>query len=184
MNPLQEKKKHRIAETFQEHVEIFGFNKTSVDEIAGTLRISKKTIYQLFSSKQEIFNYIVEIKAEVYRKDILNTLASQYTHRQKMNSMVNLFLNHRVEWNRKQRSIKTRHKAEISLAAFNQAFFDILADLVRDGIKRNIYSVKDATLTLAFIRSILMCAMDRVSLDSDQALERETVTAINRLLSY
>lgn len=185
MNPqVQEKKKHRIAETFQEHIEVFGFNKTSVDEIAGSLRISKKTIYQLFSSKQEIFNYIVEMKSGGYASEIRDILLRNYTHRQKIKCMVGLFLNHRIEWNQKQSSLKTRHKADIAKAAFNRAFFDLLDELVRDGIKRNIYTVKDARLTLAFIRSILLCAEDRVRQELNPTLEQETVTAINRLLSY
>ncbi|NOZ74831.1 MAG: TetR/AcrR family transcriptional regulator [FCB group bacterium] len=185
MNPqVQEKKKNRIAETFQEHVEVFGFNKTSVDEIAGSLRISKKTIYQLFSSKQEIFNYVVEMKSGGFTRDIREILLRHYTHRQKIKCMVELFLNHRIDWNQNQNSLKTRHKAEIARAAFSRAFFDLLDDLVRDGIKRNIYTVKDTRLTLAFIRSILLCAESRIRLEPDPTLERETVTAINRLLSY
>lgn len=34
----------------------YGYKKTSVDEIAGKLHISKKTIYELFSSKEELLS--------------------------------------------------------------------------------------------------------------------------------
>lgn len=37
-----------------------GFYKTSMDQVAGELRISKKTIYKYFSTKDELINEIVE----------------------------------------------------------------------------------------------------------------------------
>lgn len=46
-----------------------GFYKTSMDELAADLRISKKTIYKHFSSKEEIINLIVvDIQKEVKGK--------------------------------------------------------------------------------------------------------------------
>ncbi|RMF09441.1 MAG: TetR/AcrR family transcriptional regulator [Candidatus Neomarinimicrobiota bacterium] len=185
MNPqTEQKRKHQIAATFQEHVEVFGFNKTSVDEIAGTLRISKKTIYQLFSSKQDIFNYIVEMKSAGVRKELLDTLSQEYTHRQKVNALVRYYLRDRISWNAKQQSLKARHKADIARAAFQQAFFQILQEIVQDGIKRNIYTVNNAFITLDFIRALLRSAEERLTTEEDPQLERETIVAINRLLGY
>ena len=44
--------RERIADVFKKHFTYFGFKKTSVDEVAKELKISKKTIYQFFSSKE------------------------------------------------------------------------------------------------------------------------------------
>ncbi len=181
---VQDKKRSQIAESFQDHVEILGYNKTSVDEIASALKISKKTIYQIFTSKQEIFDYIIDMRSGSFRNEIEELLGYQNTHRQKLNLMVKLFLTHRAEWNQELKTIKTKHKSEVAREAFNRAFFTILNELVKDGLKRNIYTSKDVSLTMEFIRSILFCAESHVELDSDIKLERETVSAINRLLNY
>ena len=58
--------KEEIATSFQKHFEHFGYKKTSVDDIARELKISKKTIYQHFNTKEEIFYYIVSRVARQY----------------------------------------------------------------------------------------------------------------------
>ncbi|MGD9101586.1 MAG: TetR/AcrR family transcriptional regulator, partial [Anaerolineae bacterium] len=60
-------KKEQIADAFQKHFNHFGYKKTSVGDIARELKISKKTIYQHFSTKEEIFYYVVSRIARQYR---------------------------------------------------------------------------------------------------------------------
>ena len=51
--------KQAIADAFKKHFQHFGFKKTSMDDISNELHVSKKTIYQYFSTKEEIFYYVV-----------------------------------------------------------------------------------------------------------------------------
>ena len=39
---------------------LYGFRRTSVDEIASRIGISKKTIYKYFSSKDELIRAVIE----------------------------------------------------------------------------------------------------------------------------
>ena len=50
----------QIAAAFAKRVERFGYRKTTVDEIAADLRVSKKTIYVHFAGKAEIYRFIVD----------------------------------------------------------------------------------------------------------------------------
>ena len=53
----------------------FGFKKTTVDEIARETRISKRTIYGKFKSKEDLFVSLFMREALTARKHLLKTLA-------------------------------------------------------------------------------------------------------------
>ena len=49
----------QIADVFKKYFHHYGFKKTSVDEVAAELHISKKTIYSYFESKEAIFAELI-----------------------------------------------------------------------------------------------------------------------------
>jgi len=48
----------RIIECAGKHFKTFGFRRATVDEIAGELRISKRTLYTLFASKEDLLREV------------------------------------------------------------------------------------------------------------------------------
>ena len=48
---------------FRRRVEEVGYAKATLDDVARSLKISKKTIYVHFDSKRDIYAYIVERQA-------------------------------------------------------------------------------------------------------------------------
>ena len=48
--------REKILNVVAQLINRYGLKKFTVDEVATTLRISKKTIYQYFSGKDEILN--------------------------------------------------------------------------------------------------------------------------------
>lgn len=48
----------------------YGFKKTSMEEIAVASKKGKSSIYYYFSSKEDIFKAVVEMEAEVLKKDL------------------------------------------------------------------------------------------------------------------
>ena len=55
--------KDEIAAKFMELAFRFGYRRTAVEDVARELRISKKTIYEHFSSKQDLLRYALELGA-------------------------------------------------------------------------------------------------------------------------
>ncbi|GIV44349.1 MAG: hypothetical protein KatS3mg035_1472 [Bacteroidia bacterium] len=67
----------RIIETATKHFLEYGYKKVTMDEIAEALGMSKKTLYQFFPSKYELFNAIADEKI-CYINDYINqVIASQ-----------------------------------------------------------------------------------------------------------
>ncbi|MFZ5651361.1 MAG: TetR/AcrR family transcriptional regulator [Bacillota bacterium] len=57
-----------------EQFEQFGFKKTTVDEIAQGAGVSKRTLYEMFESKERIMSDLVMTEALLVRKSILSQL--------------------------------------------------------------------------------------------------------------
>lgn len=181
MTPL-ERKKEQIARSFQEYFETFGYQKTSVDEIAQTLHISKKTIYNLFRSKRDILDYVVSQQANTMSQEIQSVLDSQTTDRRKIESMIGLILDKHRVWQKKRNSLKQRNKIELNRLAFNKAFYTSLKHSLQDGKRRNVFSIRDVDLTLNFIEAILNRSEEILSRHPARNLTREVNKAINKLL--
>ncbi len=57
---MKEDRKEGIIETARDLFARFGFKKTTVDDIAGTLHMGKSTIYYYFETKEDIFKAVIE----------------------------------------------------------------------------------------------------------------------------
>jgi len=66
----------------------FGFRKTTMDEIAQAMRKGKSSIYYYFTSKEEIFEAVVEKEANLLRADILKALESSNQPQDKLRNYV------------------------------------------------------------------------------------------------
>ncbi|NLW18919.1 MAG: TetR/AcrR family transcriptional regulator [Candidatus Cloacimonetes bacterium] len=64
MNNAKDKRKERILEVSIEHFTRWGYNKTSMEEVARGARIAKATIYYYFPSKEQLFIAAIRTKAE------------------------------------------------------------------------------------------------------------------------
>ena len=72
--------KEQIAEVFGRHLSRFGYAKTTLDEIAAEMHISKKTIYAHFDSKAEIYAYIIEGMAAAEKTKLAAAVATLPTY--------------------------------------------------------------------------------------------------------
>jgi AcrR family transcriptional regulator len=78
----------QIVSTATQIFSRFGFRKTTMDEIAQAMRKGKSSIYYYFTSKEEIFEAVVEKEANLLRAEILNALENSNTPQEKLRSYV------------------------------------------------------------------------------------------------
>jgi len=68
--------KHNIVKYTSEVLFTYGFNMITMDTIAQGMRISKKTLYKYFSSKEELFESVIDMITENIRvkiEEIINS---------------------------------------------------------------------------------------------------------------
>ena len=80
----------QIIEQIQEKLFVEGFYKTTMDEVASELGMSKKTVYKFFPSKEDLVNAIAEHFMHSMRKKILTALSSDRNAIEKLGELIKI----------------------------------------------------------------------------------------------
>ncbi len=67
-------KKENVVNTAQILFARYGFNKTTIDDISKKAHTAKSTIYNYFSSKEEIFEKVIEMEGRHLRSEICKAI--------------------------------------------------------------------------------------------------------------
>ena len=174
--------KEAIADAFQKHFNHFGFKKTSVDSISSELRISKKTIYQHFNTKEEIFYYVVSRIAQQYLRSMERELNQLPTRTERLSRLVNLIFTEAKKWLKENDAFEFRYKYEIGELAFKDAYSELLQDLIRQGIENGEFSQTPVELTVRMIQGMISESMRLVSANPELAVEEHLTEGILKLV--
>jgi AcrR family transcriptional regulator len=173
----------KIAESFEKHYNQFGFKKTSVDDISHDLRISKKTIYKYFNSKEHIFNFLVQKIAGQFHEMIEPKLDEFPTYEKKMEQLVLVIFQDVRNWLKESNnSFEFRFKFELTQKAFQEAYHALVKDLYIAGIEKGEFSKTNIDLTVRFLDSILLESMKLIHVNHDLGIEQDTARSILKLL--
>jgi AcrR family transcriptional regulator len=80
--------KDKILDVVARLIERYGLKKFTVDEVAEELRISKKTLYQYFSSKDEMIREYFEENMTSDRQSVLKAMNSEQDFFEKIHAIV------------------------------------------------------------------------------------------------
>jgi AcrR family transcriptional regulator len=83
-----------LLKTAQKLFARFGFNKTTVDEIASAAHIAKSTLYHHFESKEEIFRAVIEREGKTLAKRIRDAVEMAGTPQEKLRAYVITRMDH------------------------------------------------------------------------------------------
>jgi AcrR family transcriptional regulator len=89
---MESDKRVQILSLAKKKFERFGFNKTTVDEIAKDASVSKRTLYQEFENKEKILEELLIFEALSVRKAILNQINKIVEPAEKLQNFIRLAL--------------------------------------------------------------------------------------------
>ena len=89
---MESEKRNQILSFAKKRFERFGFNKTTVDELARDASISKRTLYQEFENKEKILEELFMFEALSVRKAILNQINKIVNPTEKLQTYIRLAL--------------------------------------------------------------------------------------------
>jgi len=174
--------KDQIADAFERHVERFGFSKSSVEAVAAELGISKRTVYQYFSSKQELYGYVVERIAEGQRTHLSRLIADEPGWAAKMESFLTLVVAGMRRHIQETSKADWLQEFEIAYDAMAGAYGAIGTELVREGYAAGEFTLGDADLANGFIGAVVTHYGVVVRENRDYDADDEVVDAIMRML--
>lgn len=80
--------KHNLIAAAQRLFIKFGFEKTTMNEIAVEARKGKSSLYYYFTSKEDIFQAVVEYEAEILKNEIINSIQGLDNSEEKLRTYV------------------------------------------------------------------------------------------------
>jgi len=134
----------------------FGYRQATMDAIARAARKGKSSIYYYFKNKEEIFLAVVEKEASAVKEEIRNAIASTSDPREKLTIYVltrmrvfyriaHFYSSFREEYFREYDFIQRFREN------YDRYETKIVLDILREGIKKGIFSIPDPMMTASSI---------------------------------
>ncbi len=171
-----------IADCFEKHFDHYGFKKTSVDEVAKELRISKKTIYQYFNTKEEIYYFIIGKIARGFCTDIEGKLAEISTYREKLQLLLRMIFTETRNWLKIKDNIEFKSGHELDLLAFQNAYTELIRKFIMEGNARQEFTGIPVDITARFINGLISESMKILYASPKINVEDDLVAAAGKLL--
>lgn len=174
--------KDLIAETFERHVAKVGYAKATLDEVARELHISKKTIYVHFDGKREIYERIVERRADQERLRMKALVAQLPSDRQRVETLIRFVLSAARAHIEETSEAEWMQEFEVAGDAFRKAHGDLLRELVLDGMASGEFVEGDAELVEKMVAAMILEYLVIVNADPGYDRDDELMERILRFI--
>lgn len=175
--------REHIADSFERHLEQFGFRKTSVEDIAKDLRISKKTIYVHYESKDDIFKSVIERRAAADKQRIAAELADRASYGAKVEGLIRIVFDFTRDWWRRNRDSEFVQRYQVAEQAFLDAYTDLIRDYVHAGVDNGEFTARDDEVTVRLVSGLVLAGTRMLQEDTEENVEPAVVEAVERLLT-
>ena len=151
-----EDKKERILAIAQKIFARFGIQKTTMDEIAKMARMGKATLYYYFKSKEEIFAQVIHKESRVLKKKLQEAISKADTPQEKIKAYVLTRMKHLKELSNYYTTLTDEYLDHYSFVEnerkdFTEHEIKTLTEILEQGIRWNVFAMKDAGLTARMI---------------------------------
>jgi len=174
--------KQEIADVFEKHVGRFGYAKTSLDEVARSMHISKKTIYVHFAGKRELYGYIVEQQAALQKAQLKSSVAELPDNRAKVETLVKFVISSARAHINETTEDEWMQEYEIAADAFTKANGDLIREFVSAGMSAGEFPAGDADLVEKMVAAMVLEYAVMVNSDPGYDRDEELVERIVRFV--
>jgi AcrR family transcriptional regulator len=174
--------KDEIALTFMGLAVRYGFRRTAVEDVARTLRTSKKTIYEYFSIKDALLEYALELGALQQRRRV-ESLLTEGTALGRALEVTRIALSDARAGFAQNPGAELVEPPEIQTRVNDRVYGPMIRDLLAQGGAAGEFQVADVDLTSRFVQAIGMEAVRQIHDDPESHPEEATVEAVRRLIT-
>ena len=126
----------------------FGFKKTTMDEIAQAMRKGKSSIYYYFTSKEEIFEAVVEKEANLLRTDIRKALENSDSPAEKLKSYVHTRMKGFQKLSNIHEALKSDYLNHLDFIHQMREKYDneeisVVEEILQSGVKKDVFRVEN-----------------------------------------
>ncbi|MDI6901721.1 MAG: helix-turn-helix domain-containing protein [Anaerosomatales bacterium] len=173
--------KDEIATEFRAQVLRYGYRRAAVEDVARSLRISKKTIYDFFRSKEDLYRYAIELWATEQRRAVESMLTETTALGRIEQATAIAFAEARRGFEANPFQDATE-PPEIVDEVNARVFGPMIRDLLAQGVESGEFSIPDVDMTTAFAVAIGTEAVRMLGDDPAGHAEEAALDAIRRLV--
>jgi AcrR family transcriptional regulator len=174
--------KDEIAATFMELAFRHGYRRTAVEDVARVLRISKKTIYEYFSSKEVLLEYALELGAQGQRLRVESRL-TETTPLGRALEVVSIALADARAFFETSPSEEMVEPPEIQAQVNERVYGPMVRELLVQGVAAGEFEVADIDMTTRFVLVVGMESVRLIREDPSSQPEEATLEAMRRLIT-
>jgi AcrR family transcriptional regulator len=169
-----------IAATFMGLALRYGFKRTSVEDVAKALRISKKTIYEAFPSKEAMLEYALELAALDQRRSVEARLTETSALGRALETVRMALTDARAGFaaNPTVDLVDPELQAEVN----DRVYGPMVRDLLESGVAAGAFQIADVEMTSRFVMAIGMEAVRQIHDDPESRPEEAAVEAVRRMI--
>lgn len=176
-------RRDEIAEMFKKYFHHYGLKKTSVDDVAAELHISKKTIYEHFESKEAVFAYIIQREAQQAGQAMLRRMEGLPSAAARLRMLIHLIFDNASLYIKSSHGLDLHDRDNIAMRVFQAAYESILLQVVEDGVRAGDFNLAEGDLNRAFLKGIITRGLQTLRDDPDSRVELPTGDAVFKLLA-
>lgn len=138
----------------------FGFRKTTMDEIAIASKKGKSSIYYYFSSKEEIFQAVVEKEALILRQELINAINQDDSPANNLKAHVLVRMRSMEKLANFYSAIKDDYLSHLDFIEkirkkYDQEEIQMMENILKEGVQNNIFEIDDTSLAAIAIVTAL-----------------------------
>ncbi|NOZ46872.1 MAG: TetR/AcrR family transcriptional regulator [Chlorobi bacterium] len=146
------KSKENILEVARHVFSRFGFNKTTMSDIAEAARKGRRTIYSYFNSKEDIYQAVIQKEVDILQNRLSGVLNEELTPRKKLEKYLDTRMNTISELANYYNAIKNAYTQNFSMIQrirkrFDKAEINMLSSILDHGNKSGVFSIENTELT-------------------------------------
>ena len=138
----------------------YGFQKTSMNQIANANRKGKSSLYYYFSSKEDVFKAVLEQETSMLKGEILAAIAEYDDPKDKLKAYINIRMNGFKKLLNLYDAIKNEYLSHLPFIENARKNYDleeqnIIKSVLDDGVTRGFFSIPDTTIaSLAIVTAM------------------------------
>ena len=171
-------KKEIILKATRDLIALYGFKKTTMDEIATRAGMAKSSIYYYFKSKEEIFSELVSLDSIAFQKKLQTVVDKADTPQEKILSYVKTRMTHLRDLSEEYRTFRDEYNNQYPFIDQVRSEFyhfenSVINSIIETGIEKGLFILTDVQLAVRMM-TIVFKGLERQLVISDlDNLERD-----------
>lgn len=181
--------RENILTIAQEIFSKYGYKKTTLDDIANAVRKGKSSLYYYFSSKEDLFQEVVQKEADILRAELSKVLMKNISPEEKLKDYIMTKITTYRQlanfYNAIENDLAAVEFVDKIKSQYDQEEIRMMKRILLEGARRGKFSVRDFTLVAIGITTAIRGLEMPLSAGPYKSTDLEkSVDAIVRIINY